>query len=40
MENCKLEKIYRFYVLSCSDDPENIRYVGVTTKSKVEERFW
>jgi predicted GIY-YIG superfamily endonuclease len=31
-------KIYNFYVLTSEDDPENIRYVGVTTK-KVTERF-
>lgn len=33
--NCKN---YKFYVLSSNDDPENIRYVGVTTK-KINERF-
>ena len=32
------EKIYKIYVLSASDAPEKIRYVGVTTK-KVNERF-
>lgn len=26
-------QIYRFYVLSSSDDPENIRYVGTTTRT-------
>lgn len=28
-----MEKIYSFYVLSASSDAENIRYVGVTTKT-------
>jgi hypothetical protein len=32
------EKIYRIYVLSASDAPNEIRYVGVTVK-KVSERF-
>jgi hypothetical protein len=31
-------KIYNFYVLVSENDPENVRYVGVTTK-KVKERF-
>lgn len=26
------EKIYHFYVLSTLSDPDNIRYVGVTTR--------
>lgn len=34
MENKK----FQFYVLSSSEDPENIRYVGVTTK-QINERF-
>ena len=34
MENKK----FQFYVLSSSEDPENVRYVGVTTK-KINERF-
>lgn len=28
-----MEKIYNFYVLSASSELENIRYVGVTTKT-------
>lgn len=28
-----MEKIYNFYVLSASSDVNNIRYVGVTTRS-------
>lgn len=32
------EKIYKIYVLSASDAPEEIRYVGVTTK-QVNKRF-
>lgn len=34
-----MEKIYNFYVLSASSDQENIRYVGVTTRT-VEQRFY
>lgn len=30
-----MEKIYNFYTLSVSSDAENIRYVGVTTKSVI-----
>lgn len=33
-------QIYRFYVLSASSDPENYRYVGVTSKKSVEQRFY
>lgn len=33
-----LQNKYHIYVLSSSEDPENIRYVGVTSK-KVSERF-
>lgn len=32
------EKIYKIYVLSASDAPDEVRYVGVTVK-KVNERF-
>ena len=32
--------IYRFYVLSASSDPENYRYVGVTTKRSIMERLY
>lgn len=28
-----MEKIYNFYVLCASSDVENIRYVGVTTRT-------
>lgn len=34
-----MEKIYNFYVLSTSVDKENIRYVGVTTRT-VQQRFY
>lgn len=34
-----MEKIYNFYTLSVSSDAENIRYVGVTTKSVIQ-RFY
>lgn len=34
-----MEKIYHFYVLSASDSPQRVRYVGVTTKS-IQERFY
>ena len=34
-----MEKIYNFYVLSSSEDEENIRYVGVTTLT-VQKRFY
>lgn len=33
-------QIYRFYVLSASSDPENYRYVGVTSRKTVEQRFY
>lgn len=36
MEN--ITKNYNFYVLVSDDDPENIRYVGTTSK-KINERF-
>lgn len=32
------EKVYHFYVLFEESDPDNIKYVGVTTR-KIEERF-
>lgn len=28
-----MEKIYNFYVLSASSDAENVRYVGVTSRT-------
>lgn len=34
-----MEKVYKFYVLSTSTDIDNIRYVGVTTKT-VQQRFY
>lgn len=34
-----MNKIYNFYVLSASSDEQNIRYVGVTTRSIIE-RFY
>lgn len=34
-----MEKVYRFYTLSASDSPHDIRYVGVTTKT-VKQRFY
>lgn len=34
-----MERIYNFYVLSASSDIENVRYVGVTTKT-VQQRFY
>lgn len=34
-----MEKIYNFYALSASDSPQDIRYIGVTTRS-VKERFY
>lgn len=33
-------QIYHFYVLSASSDPENYRYVGVTSRQSVQERFY
>ena len=30
-----MEKIYNFYVLSTFSNPENVRYVGVTTRSVI-----
>lgn len=33
-------QIYRFYVLSASGDPDNYRYVGVTSTSSVKKRFY
>lgn len=35
---CK-EKVYYFYTLQASDTPEEVRYVGVTTRS-LQERFY
>lgn len=35
-----MEKIYKFYVLSASDNPDLVRYVGVTQKNSVQERFY
>lgn len=32
------EKIYSFYTLSSSNDEDNIRYVGVTSKT-INSRF-
>lgn len=34
-----MEKIYHFYVLSASDSPQRVRYVGTTTRS-VQERLY
>lgn len=34
-----MEKVYNFYTLSASSEPDNIRYVGVTTKTVVQ-RFY
>lgn len=33
-------QIYRFYVLSASSEPDNYRYVGVTSRESVEQRFY
>lgn len=33
-------QIYRFYVLSASSDPDNYRYVGVTSRTSVNQRFY
>lgn len=33
------QKIYNFYVLVSDDDPENVRYVGTTTKKIVERLY-
>lgn len=37
-ETLQTSKNYSFYVLVSEDDPENIRYVGVTTRT-VNARF-
>ena len=33
-------QIYRFYVLSASNDPDNYRYLGVTSRQTVKQRFY
>ena len=35
-----MKKIYKFYVLSASDEPELVRYVGVTQRESVKQRFY
>ena len=37
--NTYMETIYHFYVLSSTDSPDKIRYVGVTMQT-VEQRFY
>ena len=31
-----MEKIFKFYVLSSTDEPDLVRYVGVTQKESVQ----
>lgn len=35
-----MEKFYKFYVLSSTDEPDLVRYVGVTQKESVQQRFY
>lgn len=35
-----MEKNYKFYVLSSSDEPDLVRYVGVTQRESVQHRFY
>lgn len=35
-----MEKKFKFYVLSSTDEPDLIRYVGVTQKESVQQRFY
>lgn len=35
-----MEKIFKFYVLSSTDEPDLVRYVGVTQKESVQQRFY
>lgn len=35
-----MRKNYKFYVLSSSDEPDLVRYVGVTQRQSVQQRFY
>lgn len=35
-----MKKMYKFYVLSSTDDPDLVRYVGVTQRDSVKQRFY
>lgn len=35
-----MNKNFRFYVLSSTDEPDLVRYVGVTQKESVQQRFY
>ncbi len=35
-----MKKIYKFYTLSSIDEPDLVRYIGVTQRDSVQQRFY